>query len=93
MIEVNYHKLEQRSVAFDKGTEIGECTYSVEDNMWVINHTFVDSQHGGRGIAKQLVELLVHEARQAGVTVRATCSYAVRLFAKTSDYDDVVIKS
>lgn len=93
MIDVIYNKAEQRSVALDQGVEIGECTYADDGQTWVINHTFVNPQYGGQGIAKRLVDLLIHEARLAGVRVTATCSYALHLFSKTPDYHDVVVSS
>lgn len=92
MIDINYKAQEQRSVALDGDREIGECTYLSDGKIWTINHTFVSPEYGGQGIAKSLVERLVAEARQAGVGLAATCSYAVRLFEKTNAYDDVVVK-
>lgn len=92
MVTISFKADENRSIALDGNKEIGECTYQVSDGVWMINHTFVESEYGGQGIAKQLVEKIVWQAREEKVKVSASCSYAINLFHKTNDYDDVLIK-
>ncbi|MEQ9763784.1 GNAT family N-acetyltransferase [Streptococcus sp. ZJ151] len=91
MVTISFKAEEQRSVAHDGSKEIGECTYQVTGEVWNINHTFVDSEYGGQGIAKKLVEKIIWQAREANVNVSASCSYAINLFNKTNDYDDVLV--
>lgn len=92
MVVISFKADENRSIALEGSKEIGECTYQVSDGVWVINHTFVDPEYGGQGIAKQLVEKIIWQAREEKVKVSASCSYAIHLFNKTNDYDDVLIK-
>ncbi|MFU2194495.1 GNAT family N-acetyltransferase [Streptococcus pluranimalium] len=91
MVTISFKADENRSIALDKNTEIGECTYQTSDGIWIINHTFVEPEYGGQGIAKQLVEKIIWQAREANTKVSSTCSYAINLFNKTDDYNDVLI--
>jgi len=79
-----------RSVATHEDKEIGESTFSPSENVWIIDHTYVDEDYGGQGVAKRLVEEIVEQARNEEKKLAATCPYALRLF-KSGDYDDVVI--
>ncbi|MDO5685961.1 MAG: GNAT family N-acetyltransferase [Neisseria sp.] len=82
---------QKRAYALDGETEIGEATFSVSPNLWIIDHTWVNDDYRGQGIAKKLVEKIVEAARQAEVKITATCVYAQKLFLSTSSYDDVVL--
>ncbi|MDD7363382.1 MAG: GNAT family N-acetyltransferase [Firmicutes bacterium] len=92
VLEISFDAENNRAVARDRGQEIGECTFSPSDNIWVIDHTFVDDKYEGQGIAKRLVDQVVGQARNQGKKISATCPYAIRLFAGSDDYDDVVVK-
>jgi predicted GNAT family acetyltransferase len=65
-----------RIVALDEGIEIGELTYRLRDGIMTIDHTEVDPERQGKGIARALVHAAVDVARQRGLRVDATCSYA-----------------
>ncbi|MCL6222011.1 N-acetyltransferase [Streptococcus dysgalactiae subsp. equisimilis] len=90
MVTITFEANKNRSIALDEATEIGECTFRSTDDLWTINHTFVDEAYQGQGIARQLVEKIADEARKAGVRLAATCPYAVRLFEQTHDFDDLL---
>ncbi|EHI70752.1 GNAT family N-acetyltransferase [Streptococcus ictaluri] len=90
MVTITFDKSQNRSVAHDMTTEIGECTFVAKGNVWTINHTFVDKAYGGQGIARQLVDKIADHARLEGIKLAATCPYVVNLFDKTSDFDDVL---
>lgn len=81
-----------RAVAKDDEIEIGESTFSRSEGIWIIDHTEVADEYGGQGIAKQLVEKIVENAREKNVKLMATCPYALKLFNSTDKYDDVVKK-
>ena len=59
-------------------SRIGECDYDVTDDGWVIYHTEVDDEFGGKGIAKRLVFAIIEQAEKQGIDIFATCSYARR---------------
>ncbi len=68
-----------RSVAYDKGIEVGECDYSTEDSGISIYHTGVDPAYEGKGIAKRLVYSILEYAERNKTEVTATCSYAKKI--------------
>ena len=47
-------------------------------DVFVIDHTFVDSSLRGQGIASKLVQAAVDEIKKRGGQVKATCSYAAK---------------
>ena len=69
----------RRSAAYDGDHLVGECDYRVTESGWLIYHTEVDQDYGGRGIAKRLVYSVLEAAERNKVNVSATCSYAVKI--------------
>lgn len=58
------------------GKEVAEVTFPERDGIYVINHTYVDDQLRGQGIAAELVRRAVEEIEHRGGQYKATCSYA-----------------
>lgn len=92
MIDIVYEPQQDRAAAYDGDTNIGESTYSKADNIWIINHTFVEGKYGGQGIATKLVAKLVEEARAQGVKIIPLCPFAHREFKLKKEYADVLNK-
>ena len=65
-----------RSVATYEDKQIGECDYDVTKDGWVIYHTEVDSNYGGKGIARRLVYAILEQADRQKVNIVPICSYA-----------------
>ncbi|MBY0423166.1 MAG: N-acetyltransferase [Parvularculaceae bacterium] len=64
-----------------------ELDYEVNaDGDVVIIHTYSPPAARGRGLARQLVERAVADAREKGVKVAPECSYAARLFSERADW-------
>ncbi len=80
MIEVLIEN--NRSIAKDGEKIIGECDYTVNDDIWSFDHTFVDPFYGGQGIAKRLVECALEKAKMENVKVNPVCSYVKKIFDK-----------
>lgn len=80
MIEVLIEN--NRSIAKDGEKIIGECDYTVNNDIWSFDHTFVDPFYGGQGIAKRLVECAFEEAKSKNVKVNPVCSYVKKIFDK-----------
>ena len=78
-IRIVFDEVNCRSIAFEGTDRIGECDYQASENGWVIYHTEVDPEYGGKGIAKRLVYAVVQEAEHRKVPIIPTCSYAVRI--------------
>jgi predicted GNAT family acetyltransferase len=88
VVEIKLEQEKNRAAAYDGDVNMGECTYTVSDGIWTIEHTFVDSAYKGQGIAKKLVDAVVEGARERGLKIIPVCSYAVRVF-EDSAYADV----
>jgi uncharacterized protein len=65
-------------------------TWRARDEARVIEHTFVPPEMRGRGIAQQLVEAIVADAREQGFRIVPQCSYAEVLFRRRADWTDVL---
>ncbi|MDO5041603.1 MAG: GNAT family N-acetyltransferase [Peptoniphilus sp.] len=92
MINIVYEENNDRAAAYDGKKLIGQCTYSKSDNIWIIDHTLVDPEYGGQGIAAKLVKEVVDNAREKGVKIVPLCSYAVKQFEKKEEYRDLLKK-
>ncbi len=94
MIDIRFDKGKNRAVAFDteKGIEIGVCELVLDNDTFVIEHTEVNSEYKGMGIAKKLIDKVVEEMRAIGKKLKATCSYAQQVLDRSDEYKDVVSK-
>ena len=61
---------------------IAEIEYEEKNNAYIITHTYVDESLRGQGIAKQLVEQVIEEAKKNNKEIIATCSYAKKILNK-----------
>lgn len=70
-----------------EGTEaIGRLTWVKRGNARVAEHTLVPREIGGRGVAAQLVDALVADAREHGFTIVPQCSYVEKKFDQNPDW-------
>ena len=76
MVEIKFVKEENRALAYDNETKIGECEFIEEADVWNIVHTGVDSKYQGQEIARRLVECIIENAKENNKTLVADCSYA-----------------
>lgn len=79
MIKIEFDKENNKSVAYDNNTKIGECVFIEEETNWNIIHTEVRNLYKGQGIARRLVECVVENAKKYNKKVIADCSYAKRI--------------
>lgn len=81
-------------VVLSASGQVGEITYKLADaDTWVIDHTYLDPEYRGGNIAKQLLDLVVEEARSGGKKIIPACSYALVQFRRNAEYADVWMKS
>lgn len=66
-----------------------ELTWVARGQARVANHTFVPPEARGGGIAQQLVEAMVADAREQGFTIEPQCSYVVAQFRRHPEWADV----
>ena len=82
MIEIKFEKENNKSVAYDNNTKIGECVFIEDGEYWNIVHTEVSHLYQGQGIARKLVEKVIENAKIYDKTVVADCSYAKKILEK-----------
>jgi len=64
-----------------------EMTYRKEgDGPMVITHTGVPKEYEGRGIAAQLVNAAIADARAEGFKITPVCSYVVAQFRRHPEW-------
>ena len=72
------------------GKTVAEITYTTPNNeMFIIDHTFVDESLRGQNIGEQLVASVVALARQQERKIIPLCPFAKREFEKKASYADV----
>ena len=68
-----------------------ELTFVRADpNVFIADHTLTPVALRHRGIATQLVERLVADARREGFRIRPTCPFVVDLFDRHPDWSDLL---
>lgn len=71
---------------------VAEITFVPQgDDKWAIDHTFVDTSLRGQGVAEQLVDRVVEEAKKEGKKLVAECPYVETLFSrKREKYQNIM---
>lgn len=74
-----------------EGKKAGSMTYtSAGDDKFIIDHTEVGEEFGGKGLAKKLVFEGARYARENGKKVIPLCTYAKATFDKNKEIQDVL---
>ncbi|QIK57611.1 N-acetyltransferase [Erysipelothrix sp. HDW6A] len=77
----------------DNGDEIGEVTYQqAGENILIIDHTYVNPDYRGQGIAEDLVKHVVDLAREINKVIMPLCPFAAQEFKRKAEYSDVLKK-
>lgn len=72
------------------GRRVAEMTYRrLAPDRILIEHTEVEPALRGGGVARQLLDAAVAWARQEGIRISASCSYAVAQLARDASLADV----
>ncbi len=58
-----------------------------------VNHTFVDPSLRGGGVARKLMDKVVEFAIENNLKIKPTCSYAVKVFPRYPEYEQLIYKS
>ena len=69
---------------------VGRLTWKNRgEDVRVADHTLVPKEIGGRGIAGQLVERLIADAREQGFRIVPQCSYVEAKFDEHPEWSDL----
>lgn len=72
----------------------GKMTYTwAGENKFIIDHTEVDENFGGKGYGKKLVMAAVEYARENDLKIIPLCPFAKKVFDRTEDIQDVLYRS
>jgi predicted GNAT family acetyltransferase len=66
-----------------------ELTYQRQGQVLVADHTLVPPEFRGKGIAEQLVQRLVADARAEGNRIEPVCSYVELQFRRHKEWADL----
>lgn len=87
---MEFSQEEGRFFIEDNGNTLAEITFTQpNDEFFIIDHTFVDDQLRGQGIANQLVKKVVDKARADDKTIIPLCPFAKGQFERIPEYADV----
>ncbi|PAM95069.1 GNAT family N-acetyltransferase [Flavobacterium sp. IR1] len=77
--------------AIEDGKEAGKMTYTwAGDSKFIIDHTEVSEEFGGKGVGKKLLMAAVDYARNNNLKIIPLCPFAKSVFDKTEEIRDVL---
>lgn len=80
-----------RFVIYEDGKEAGEIIYNwPAKDKFIIEHTEVGKEFGGKGYGKKLVMAAVDFARKNNVRIIPLCPYAKSVFDRDASLKDVL---
>lgn len=80
-----------RFVIYENDKFAGELTFNWEGkSRFIIDHTKVDENFGGKGFGKKLVLKAVEYARENELKILPHCSYAKKVIESNDSFKDVL---
>jgi uncharacterized protein len=77
-LDIKHDTQNQQFTAYLENEEIGELAYALpEDGIIDFQHTFIEEQHRGKGLADELIQHGLDHAKQNGFEIRATCTAVI----------------
>ncbi|WP_372713383.1 GNAT family N-acetyltransferase [Ilyobacter sp.] len=74
------------------GKNIAELTYVYGgEGKIAINHTYVDPNYRGKGLAKELALESVKYVKEKNYKIIPVCSFAVIFFRRHEEYSDILL--
>ncbi len=71
---------------------VGRLTWKAAGGARLVDHTLVPPEIGGRGIAAQLVEALISDAREQDFKIIPQCSYVAAAFRRHPEWSDLLAR-
>lgn len=82
---VRDHPEESRYEVYDEKRLAGFAAYRLSEGRITFDHTEVDPELKGKGLAKQLITEALDDAARRGLTVLPKCPYVRKVIAKHAD--------
>lgn len=70
---------------FENDRQAGFMTYTMANEIMIIDHTEVDRAFEGKGLGKQLVEAGIEHARQNSLKIKPLCPFALKTMQRKGD--------
>ena len=89
---IDVHDNQERSryeISVD-GEVAGVADYVLRGESMIFPHTYIDPARRGQGLAAQLVQVALDDARRAGRTVVPQCWYVAEFIDGHPEYRDLV---
>lgn len=74
----------------DNNKELGELTFMLKEEQMIVNHTGVNPELRGKGLAEKLVLEAVKYARKNQLKIIPFCSYVSVYIGKHPEVQDVI---
>lgn len=89
---MNFDEQNHRFYIEENDQLIGEITFTPinDSNVISIDHTFVEENHRGHGLARQLVQTAIDYAKENNLKILPICPYAKKVFDKEPDIRDIL---
>ena len=93
-IELKEDQTKGFAIATENDVTAGKMTYSIaSEHLIIIDHTEVEPRFKGKGVGKQLLYKIVEMARERNIKIMPLCPFAVAMFKKLTDIQDVLKQS
>ncbi|WP_347372989.1 GNAT family N-acetyltransferase [Aequorivita sp. Q41] len=65
--------------------------YSLKSDYYSLNHTIVDKELSGKGVASELTEKVLMEIKQRGLKIVPSCPFIKKFIAKHPEWEPLVL--
>lgn len=71
------------------GEQVGKIMWKQAGDVMIMNGTIIDESLRGQNMGEALLDKAVDYAREHHYKMQAVCPYVVKMFDRSSKYDDV----
>ncbi|WP_034384471.1 GNAT family N-acetyltransferase [Deinococcus sp. YIM 77859] len=89
-VRVTNNEAERRYEIALNGQRVGLAEYQPEGDTLILTHTEVAEGHEGEGLASQLVQAALDDARARGLRVVPVCRFVAAYIQRHPEYADLV---
>lgn len=89
-VSVHDNPAESRFEVYDDDSLAGYAEYLLADREISLTHTVVDDAFEGRGLAKELAQSALAQARERGLAVLPACSFMATYIKRNAELLDLV---